>query len=114
MLIWKNDTLEIEGANVRELLEHLQDEYPESKAALFDEEGSLRPFVSIYVNDTRVSPVSEDPVGERDTVLLLPSIAGGVPAESLPRSMREEGHKILDLIKNADGTYDLIVKKVGE
>ena len=39
---------------------------------------------------------------------------GGEPAENVPRSMKEEGHEILDLTENADGTYDLIVKKVGE
>ena len=39
---------------------------------------------------------------------------GGEPAENVPRSLREEGHEILDLTQNADGTYDLIVQKVGE
>lgn len=38
----------------------------------------------------------------------------GEPAENVPRSLKEEGHEILDFIKNTDGTYDLIVRKVGE
>ena len=31
-----------------------------------------------------------------------------------PRSIKEEGHQILKLIDNEDGTYNLIVKKVGD
>lgn len=39
---------------------------------------------------------------------------GGEPANNVPRSMNEEGHEVLDLIENEDGTFDLIVKKVGD
>ena len=39
---------------------------------------------------------------------------GGEPANNVPRSLKEEGHEILDLIENTDGTYDLIVKKVDD
>ena len=39
---------------------------------------------------------------------------GGEPAENVPRSLKEEGHEILDLPKNEDGTFDLLVRKVGE
>jgi TusA-related sulfurtransferase len=38
----------------------------------------------------------------------------GEPVQNVPRSIKEEGHKILKLIDNQDGTYDLIVRKVGE
>lgn len=38
---------------------------------------------------------------------------GGEPANNVPRSLREEGHEILALTQNADGTYDLLVRKVG-
>lgn len=39
---------------------------------------------------------------------------GGEPAENVPRSLKEEGHEILDLTGNEDGTFDLLVRKVGE
>lgn len=39
---------------------------------------------------------------------------GGEPAQNVPRSLKEEGHEILDLAENDDGTYDLTVRKVGE
>ncbi|MCH3953769.1 MAG: sulfurtransferase TusA family protein [Eubacterium sp.] len=38
----------------------------------------------------------------------------GEPVQNVPRSVKEEGHQILKLIDNEDGTYDLIVRKVGE
>lgn len=38
----------------------------------------------------------------------------GEPVQNVPRSIKEEGHKVLKLTDNGDGTYNLIVRKVGE
>ncbi|MCR5687020.1 MAG: sulfurtransferase TusA family protein [Lachnospiraceae bacterium] len=38
----------------------------------------------------------------------------GEPVENVPRSIREEGHEVLDLRENGDGTYELFIKKVGD
>lgn len=38
----------------------------------------------------------------------------GEPVQNVPRSIKEEGHKILKLTDNGDGTFTLIVEKVGE
>ena len=38
----------------------------------------------------------------------------GEPVQNVPRSIKEEGHKILKLINNDDSTYNLIVEKVGD
>ncbi|MBR5412431.1 MAG: sulfurtransferase TusA family protein [Fibrobacter sp.] len=38
----------------------------------------------------------------------------GEPVQNVPRSIKEEGHEILKLDDNNDGTFTLIVKKVGE
>ena len=38
----------------------------------------------------------------------------GEPVQNVPRSIKEEGHRILKLRNNEDGTYELIVRKVGE
>ncbi len=38
----------------------------------------------------------------------------GEPVQNVPRSMKEEGHKILKLVDNEDGTYTLYVRKVEE
>jgi len=36
----------------------------------------------------------------------------GEPVQNVPRSIKEEGHQILKLMDNGDGTYNLIVKKI--
>ena len=36
------------------------------------------------------------------------------PVQNVPRSIKEEGHQILKLVNNEDGTYNLLVKKVEE
>ena len=38
----------------------------------------------------------------------------GEPVQNVPRSLKEEGHEILKLNDNQDGTFTLIVKKVGD
>ena len=38
----------------------------------------------------------------------------GEPVQNVPRSIKEEGHQILKLLDNEDGTYTLFVKKVEE
>ena len=46
--------------------------------------------------------------------VLAIKLNGGEPVQNVPRSIKEEGHQILKLNDNQDGTYTLIVKKVGE
>ena len=38
----------------------------------------------------------------------------GEPVQNVPRSLKDEGHKVLKLSDNGDGTYELYVKKVGD
>ena len=38
----------------------------------------------------------------------------GEPVQNVPRSVKEEGHQILKLTDNGDGTYNLIVRKAGD
>ena len=47
-----------------------------------------------------------------DGQILAIHMNDGEPVQNVPRSIKEEGHQILKLIENEDGTYDLIVKKV--
>lgn len=46
--------------------------------------------------------------------ILLVKMNDGEPVQNVPRSIKEEGHQILKLIDNEDGTYNLIVNKVGD
>ena len=49
-----------------------------------------------------------------DGQILSVHMNDGEPVQNVPRSFKEEGHQILKLIDNEDGTYDLIVKKAEE
>ena len=73
------DSVELDGATVREILENLAQEYSDLRKHLFDEKGELRNFVNIYVNDEdiRYLQKEETPISESDSISIVPSIAGG-------------------------------------
>ena len=49
-----------------------------------------------------------------DGEILAVRMNDGEPVQNVPRSIKEEGHQILNLLDNEDGTYTLFVKKVEE
>ena len=49
-----------------------------------------------------------------DGQILAVRMNDGEPVQNVPRSIKEEGHQILKLVNNEDGTYNLLVKKVEE
>ena len=49
-----------------------------------------------------------------DGQILQIHLNDGEPVQNVPRSLNEEGHQVLKLIDNEDGTFELIVKKVGD
>lgn len=44
--------------------------------------------------------------------ILAIKMKDGEPVQNVPRSIKEEGHQILKLNSNEDGTYTLLVRKV--
>lgn len=71
--------LEVPGETVGEVLEALYAAHPDVRAQLVTSDGELHRFVNLYVNDEDVRLLGwlDTPVGERDTVLILPAMAGG-------------------------------------
>ncbi len=49
-----------------------------------------------------------------DGQILEVRLNSGEPAENVPRSVKEEGHKILAFQENGDGTFELFIQKVGD
>lgn len=49
-----------------------------------------------------------------DGEILAVRMNDGEPVQNVPRSIKEEGHQILKLLDNEDGTYTHFVKKVEE
>ena len=76
----KQEAVEAAGATIGELLSDLTTKYAGLKAHLYNEQGKLRSFVNIYINDEDIRYLQKDqtPVGPNDTVSIIPSVAGGV------------------------------------
>ena len=75
----KQDTVEAEGATVGEVLGALTTRFPDLKKQLYNDEGKLRSFVNVYLNDDDIRYLNKDatPVAATDTLSIVPSIAGG-------------------------------------
>ncbi len=73
------DSVEVEGNTVNELLGDLAQKYPQLKRHLFSEDGRLRSFVNIYVNDEDIRYLDGVNTGVKDgdVVSIVPAIAGG-------------------------------------
>ena len=71
--------VEATGETVGEVLVSLTTAYPGLATQLLDASGGLSRFVNVYLNDTDVRHLQElaTPIAERDTLLLLPAMAGG-------------------------------------
>src|SRR2546428_13367536 len=89
------DRVQLEAATVGQLLERLAAEHAALRGRLFGEDGRLRSFVNVFVNDRDIRHLGrqDTPVGSDDTVSIVPSIAGGegaAVAEQLPELSHEE------------------------
>ena len=49
-----------------------------------------------------------------DGQILQVHLNDGEPVNNVPRSVKEEGHEVLRLDDNGDGTFELYIKKVGD
>jgi len=68
-----------EGTNVGEVLNALAEAHPETRNQLFGADGDLNRYVNVYLNDedVRVLDGLSTPVAERDSLVILPAMAGG-------------------------------------
>ena len=70
----------VEGGDLREVIANLEGRFPGVKARLCDENGTLRRFVNIYINeeDIRFLKGESTPLKDGDEVSIVPAIAGGM------------------------------------
>ena len=75
----KQDAVQLAGATVGEVLHSLTSQYADLRRHLYNDEGKLRSFVNVYVNDEDIRYLSKEatPLKDADTVSIVPSIAGG-------------------------------------
>src|SRR5712664_41470 len=80
----KQDAVDATGATVGELLADLTRRHSGLKAHLYTDQGKLRSFVNVYVNDEDIRYLQKEqtPVSANDTVSIIPSVAGGAPVSA--------------------------------
>ncbi|MBA2254028.1 MAG: MoaD/ThiS family protein [Chloroflexi bacterium] len=71
--------LQILGTTVGEVIQALTSAHPALRDQLLTTDGTLNRFVNVFVNgsDVRYLQELETPVGDSDTLILLPAMAGG-------------------------------------
>jgi len=105
----KQDAVSVSGQTVGEALSALTSQYPDLRRQLFTDEGKVRSFVNVYVNDEDIRYLSKDatPTAEGDTISLVPSIAGGSAVAAPPQEATLSKDEILRYSRH------LIIPEVG-
>jgi molybdopterin/thiamine biosynthesis adenylyltransferase/rhodanese-related sulfurtransferase/molybdopterin converting factor small subunit len=116
----QQDAVEVDGSTVGELLTALTTRYGELRRHLYSDEGKLRSFVNVYVNDDDIRYLDREATALKsgDVVSIVPSVAGGVSAveDTTPELTGEEvqrysRHLILPEV-GVDGQRKLKAAKV--
>ena len=73
------DEVEVSGSSVEEAFVELVSEFIELKGNLFDDNGKIRSFINVYLNDDdiRYADGLKSKVQDGDTIQIVPSVAGG-------------------------------------
>ena len=76
----KQSVIEVSAQTVGEALSDLAAQHPDLRKHLFSDEGKLRSFVNVYLNDENIRYLSKNatPVKETDILSIVPSVAGGI------------------------------------
>lgn len=87
----KRESVEIEARTIEELIRALTERFPDLRKHLLTEDGKLRSFVNLYVNDEDVRHLQQGAttLQKTDVISIVPSIAGGVTAAA-PHLSRQE------------------------
>lgn len=72
--------VEAKGATVREVLDHLEEQYSGLRASVLTDTGDIHRFINMYLNDEDIRFLGslETPVADGDVLSILPAVAGGV------------------------------------
>jgi sulfur-carrier protein adenylyltransferase/sulfurtransferase len=82
----QKDSVEVGGVTITDALNQLTAQYPNIRKNLFNEQGKLRSFVNVYVNDEdiRYLDKGETKLKGDETISIVPSIAGGAVSVAEP------------------------------
>jgi len=77
--------VDVPGATVAEVLESLATRYPDLRRHIFSDDGRVRKFVNVYVNEDDIRHLDRregTALTSADVISIIPSIAGGKPAST--------------------------------
>src|SRR3977135_211730 len=82
----KQDAVQLAGKTVSEVLHSLTSQYADLRRHLYNDEGKLRSFVNVYVNDDDIRYLEKEatPLKDSDVISIVPSIAGGSAGVAAP------------------------------
>ena len=71
--------VEVDGSTIAGLIESLDQRFPGMKGELLGEDGQIRQFVNIYLNDEDIRYLErlDTQLSDGDRVAILPAVAGG-------------------------------------
>jgi molybdopterin converting factor small subunit len=77
--VGKQSTIEVKGTTVGEAMSDLLAQHPDLRRHLYADDGKLRAFVNLYVNDEDIRYLQKEAtsINEGDNISIVPSIAGG-------------------------------------
>ncbi len=86
----QQDAVEVEGGTVGEALASLTRSYGDLRRHLYADDGKLRHFVNVYVNDDDIRYLDKDAtkLKDGDVISIVPSVAGGAPVAGVPATPR--------------------------
>ncbi len=84
----QQDAVEVEGRTVGEILSALTTRYSDLRRHLYAEDGKLRHFVNVYVNDDDIRYLQREAtsLNAGDVISIVPSVAGGAPVSEATAS----------------------------
>lgn len=73
------EQVEVNGSSIREIIDDLESKHAGIKGRLCDENGEIRRFINVYLNDEdiRFMKNQDTPVKDGDKISIVPAIAGG-------------------------------------
>ena len=84
--VGKQASVDVQGSTVGEAMNALVAQHPELRKHLYTEDGKLRAFVNLYLNDEDIRYLQKEktPVKPGDSLSIVPSVAGGAPTATAP------------------------------
>src|SRR4029453_15794573 len=103
----KQESVEISGSTVGEALANLTTRYNDLRKHLYTDEGRLRSFVNVYLNDEDIRYLQKEqtPLSPGDTLSIVPSVAGGSGAAGPANPATGAGRELPTLSPNEIQRY---------